>query len=191
MPRVGFVPGFMSDATDDIWSPVYDDLASHDFEPYPIQVRWRYSTMEDNVEDVVSGYDRGGLYGHSFGAIACLYAVLQTRPDFVVASSPSPYLAEYIDDLDQDYRDQIGKRRTQDFRKRSVDELSEIQCPVYLFYEDQALMRRVASDIDDVVPTSSTHGLDTKRHRLLDHYDSISKVLENAMPLDVTRNSYE
>lgn len=190
MPRVEIVPGFMSDATDDVWSPVYEDLASRSLEPYPIRVRWRYSTMEDNVEDVVGRYDGGGLYGHSFGALACLYAALQTRPDFVVASSPSPYLAEYIDELDQDYRDEIGKRRTHDFRERSVKELSMIQCPVHVFYEDQALMRRVASDIGDVVPTSSTHGLDTKRHRLLDHYDCISKVLEEAMPLDAMRQSY-
>lgn len=169
--RTGFVPGFRSDAMDEAWNPVYESLETSGFDPYGISVEWSYSTMEDNVEDVFRGYQSGGLFGHSFGALACLYAALRVEPAFVVASSPSPYLAEYIDDLEQRHRDDIGKRRVSDFRERSVEMLSDVRCPVLVVHEDQELMREVAEDIGAVVRRAAVYDVEQEEHRLLGHYD--------------------
>ena len=132
------IPGNGEDLKSRDYQAVLDVYESLGYEPHFVPVKWKYRTIDNWVKEVESKIpqkelENSLLSGFSFGSIIALSLAAKTNPKKLLLFSLSPYFKEDFP-LPEKYAEWAGKRRIENFKKISMNELaSKISCPTIIF----------------------------------------------------------
>lgn len=122
-----------------------------DYEPEFVPIDWKYTTIDDWVEQVRSKISKKDLVnsllsGFSFGSVIALTVASQVNPKKLLLFSLSPYFAEDFPKSEKDMK-RIGIRRIENFKKVSFNKLAvQINCPTLIFVGSKEISKYKDTD---------------------------------------------
>lgn len=114
---------------------LYKDLG---YEPEFVLIDWKYKTIDDWVGQVLRKLSKRDiqkslLSGFSFGSMIALAVAADANPKQLLLFSLSPYFKEDFP-IPDDYEKWAGKRRIENFRRLSMNDLAaKVGCPTKIF----------------------------------------------------------
>lgn len=122
------IPGFTELPTRQGTSEITKMLENSGYSVIKVPIDWNYHVMSDYVEQFTRLYlEKKGsqnlVLGFSFGAMVAVISALELQPDRLILCSLSPFFAEDMKTIPIGWKRSIGKRRTKDFSKLSLQEV--------------------------------------------------------------------
>lgn len=133
-----FIPGNGEDLKSRNYKAVLDMYKRQGYKPHFVTINWKYRTIDHWVSEVsnkISGKEIKDslLSGFSFGSMIALGVAARTNPKKLLLYSLSPYFREDRP-FPSKYLKWHGKRRMENFRKFSMNELAaQVHSPTILF----------------------------------------------------------
>ena len=164
MKTVLFIPGFQESLDSRDYTAVLKAIEVKGYGVKFVSISWSRTTIADWVKEfgkTYKDYDTSQtvLAGFSYGAMTAFVAAAECLPAELWLFSLSPYFAEDIPKLKTWWLSEIGKRRTEEFRKLSIQQLaSTISCPTHIFYgekEGWPIVKDRAVETHGLIPLST------------------------------------
>lgn len=120
-------------------------IALKKYNPILVNIRWKYATMSDYVNQFTQLVDQHGsikfyFIGFSFGAMIAFLASITLRPQRIFLCSLSPYFKEDLKNTKESDKRSLGKKRLQDFNNFSFNKLAtKIKSKTSLFVGEREL----------------------------------------------------
>ncbi len=149
---VYIIPGFTEKVGSKGYRQTIKFFKSKNFKVIPIKISWKHKVMSDYVNQFFCQLshkksDEVCLFGFSFGAMIALISAIKIKPKILFLCSLSPYFREDLKFLKESWKNSIGKKRIEDFKKFSIQELTkDITCKTLLIAgqkEPEELHKRV------------------------------------------------
>lgn len=146
------IPGALESTRKKPYKEIAVFFESKGIKPIPVNIRWKHTTLSDNLAQFMNKYKTGGkertyLLGFSIGAVIALIASTKIRTKTVVLCSLSPVFKEDLPHLKSRWKRLIGKRRLNDLKNYSFNKIAKgVKCRTILVAgakEYAELLRRV------------------------------------------------
>ena len=143
MRTIFIIPGFGHKTTDKWHKWLTPFFKKKGYKVIPVKVHWARRTLTDWTVDFEKFYlehkatgkrDKNYVLGFSYGAMIAFVTANKLRPDHIYLCSLSPYFAEDLKGLKKSWKDYVGKRRIDDFKKYKAKPLSKsLEIPATIF----------------------------------------------------------
>lgn len=139
MDRIAYIlPGFRESTKEAHYQRIGCAFQSQNIEPVYFDILWKHRTMTDYIQELRETYSKkipeeAYLLGFSFGAMVSFISSIHLCPRAQILCSLSPFFREDLPFLKIKWKNNVGKRRIEDFRNYSFHDLGKrIYCENFL-----------------------------------------------------------
>ena len=188
MKTVLFIPGFQESLDSRNYTALLKAIEAKGYVVKFVPISWSRTTIADWVKEFGKIYkdhdpSQTVLAGFSYGAMTAFVAAAECLPAELWLFSLSPYFAEDMPKLKKWWLSEIGKRRTEEFRKLSIRQLaSTISCPTHILYgekEGWSIIKDRAIEAHGLISRSTLTEVPGAGHDVadLEYIDSITEII--------------
>jgi len=149
---VFIIPGASESCRQKPYKQIADFFRNKGIKPIPVNISWKYKTISDYVDQFMNKYNKYKnkeiyIFGFSYGALIAFIVSTKIKPKMQILCSLTPCFKEDLPYLKNWWKKGMGKRRIQDLKKYSFNQLvKKIKCRTILVAgskEIKQLLKRV------------------------------------------------